>query len=98
MGYIIVIIVGIVIIWALYAVSNDSKKKKGQEKLSQSEELKVRIPGTEPVKRPVATQFMGQESLDSVYAKKNNLWICTRCETINHNGLNNCEACGKGRY
>lgn len=97
MWYLIVIIIGVVIIWAAYAASNSSKKKKEQEEISQSEELKVRITGTEPVKRQAVTRPSWQESLDSDYAKKNNLWICTRCETINHSGVNNCEACGKSR-
>lgn len=97
MEYIIVIIIGVVIIWAAYAASNSTKKKKSQSELDEAGELKVRITGTEPVKKQEAARPVGQESLDSIYAKKSNLWICSRCETLNQSDSNKCAACGKHR-
>lgn len=97
MEYLIVIIIGVVIIWAVYAASNSSKKKKEQEELNKTSELKVRITGEEPVKKPEVKRVSGQDSLDSAYAKENHLWICSRCETINLPDSNVCAACGKSR-
>lgn len=98
MEYIIVVIIGVVSIWAVCAAFNSSKKRKEQEELSKSEELKVRITGDEPVKKPEVMRSTSQESLDEVYAKKNNLWICSRCETINRSESNKCVACGRSKY
>ncbi len=97
MEYLIVIIIGVVVIWAVYAASNNAKKKKEQEEASNAAELKIRLTGDEPVKKTVVTQATGQESLDSVYARNNGLWMCNRCETLNSDGQDRCVACGRRR-
>lgn len=96
MSYVIVIVIGIVVIWAAYAAS---KKKENKE--IEEQELKVRISGNEPIKKPVtpqpSKQTSKQNSLDSEYAAKNGLWICMRCETINEHNANKCVACGRSK-
>ena len=34
------------------------------------------------------------QSMDELYAIKNNMWVCGRCETLNSNQNHFCAACG----
>lgn len=38
-----------------------------------------------------------QESLDALYAKGHNMWVCPYCETLNDDGAKQCTACGTKR-
>lgn len=38
-----------------------------------------------------------ENTIDSLFAENNNLWICRYCETINLNDRKKCVSCGKGR-
>ena len=94
MEYLIAIIVGVGLIWAVYAISNKTSKKE-KAVIKETEELKIRITKDEAEKKVVSTNKKPQKTLDSIYAESNRLWICSRCETANPNVVGKCVACGR---
>lgn len=61
---------------------------------SSVSELKVNIPGIEIEKPASADLKAPQESIDSLYAKTNEMWVCRHCETLNDEATHYCLACG----
>lgn len=61
--------------------------------------LKSTIPGMEktiiPVSEPVRKNH--QISLDRLYAKSHDMWVCSHCESLNGNADRRCAACGSKR-
>ena len=96
MGYVLVILIGIGIIWAIFYYSNKAEQKKKEElEKKEASSLKVSIPGVEKPKAEKAkTGGRTQESLDSLYASSHGMWVCKCCETLNDEGALRCSACG----
>ena len=91
----IAIIVGVGIIWIVYAISNHTPKKKNSEKKTDSnEDLKVNVSGNEQGQVEPESNSTPQKTLDEFYAEATKSWICGYCETLNPNASNRCVACG----
>lgn len=91
------ILLGITAIWVIYYFANKSDKEAPKESEKPKEEpvseLKGTVPGVKKSAPPVVVRAE-QESLDSLYAKTHDLWICRHCETLNSNASQYCIACG----
>ena len=96
MEYLIAIIVGIGIIWTVYAISNKAPHKRKKRK-EEASELIVNIRSDKDKEKVVGKERKVQKTLDSIYAQSNNLWICNYCETINSNEAKKCVACGRAK-
>lgn len=94
--YMLIIFVGFCIIWTVYLVTNKSSKKTKEEAHgSDNAELRIKIPGIDnPVPKKPDIPKTAQESLDSLYAKSNGMWVCRHCETLNDGMAPYCVACG----
>lgn len=96
MEYVLVILIGILIIWAIFYYSNKAEQKKKEElEKKEASSLKVSIPGVEkPKVEKAKAGSRTQESLDALYANSHGMWVCHCCETINDGGALQCSACG----
>lgn len=80
MAYLLVILIGIGVIWAVYYFSNKAEKKEKPEEETAGT-LKIHMDDY-------------KESLDELYAKSHGKWCCRHCETINDEYAQSCAACG----
>ena len=52
---------------------------------------------TVPAPQPQPMSGVDQKSIDKHYADQSGKWVCRYCETLNHNTLGYCQACGRPR-
>lgn len=91
MGYLFAIIIGIGLIWAVYAFTNRKESKEP----GKQEGLKIGPSVTTIEEKPTNEEKKTQRSLDEVYAESTNSWVCSHCETINPHSRSTCAACGR---
>lgn len=94
MAYLLVILIGIGVIWAIYYFSNKAEKKE-KPKVEKIEQLKIHMNNyIDPGKEDGHKAENSKESLDELYAKSHGKWCCRHCETINDEYAQSCAACG----
>lgn len=95
MEYVLVMLIGLLIIWAIIKLSSKAERKKEELEKKETSGLKVSIPGVEKPKAEKAKKGgRAQESLDALYASSHGMWVCRCCETLNDGGARQCSACG----
>ncbi len=101
MEYIIAILVGLGIIWAVYYYSNKAEKKKDGVKKSEEKEQEKSEKANdndstkeESSSTTATVEEYVQVSLDQLYANSHGIWVCRYCETLNDAGKEDCSACG----
>ena len=90
------LIIAIVVIGLIIILSNVSEEKREKARSSSEKTVvKSSVPGIEP--KSAASTSRIEDSLDEIYAREHDAWICRYCETMNGNVDNNCKVCGKKR-
>ena len=112
LNYLLIVLVGLGVIWTVYFVNTAAKNRRnGAKRTGQpgNPTGPANVEKTNPANPRVVIGSSGGTavdasiardevpSLDRLFAERNDMWVCGRCETLNRNQVSVCAACGAAR-